>query len=835
MAQLCQHGIKHIINQAVTDLERLLQPLQEHIDTLFSIHHKIAEQLGEDLIYPAGKVQQNLCHLAEMLLTKSGGLRKSLNKKQGIYPKSRLNADVEALQKSFKEHHSILQEALSDDVLTKLHEIRHLPIEQPLEDQKFLTDLSHVLNTLHRDLSALFIEHSICDFTQISQDAIQALKTDVSLQNFCRENIHHVLIDEFQDTSQTQYQLLDALTAIWPKASHRTLFAVGDPMQSIYRFRQADVKLFMQLQQQAINHIDPSPIALECNFRSSTKIIHQVNDLFEHIFPKKNAPFLAAIQYSQAHPTQPQADHHGISLYQETATEPSAQAQRCLEIIQALQRKHPGERIAILVQARSHLKHIIPTLENANIAFNAIDIYPTINLSAIQDLTALLSGLVDPYDQLSWHTILRSPLCGLSIASLASLPKNNDSLETILNAELSNPEQPYLQKLQSILKSTLQQIPEPVAQVWNIWQALQGPSIYPSDQKAAIDHWFQSAAKLSSEQQPLHRQAILDFFASSYTSQHKIGATVELLTAHKSKGLEYHHVIIPHLEKRKPPGKSPLFYCENGQHPIIQPTFTDNPRNIEYFKQLNKTRDQYESMRLFYVACTRAKSTLHLLGHWVDEPNPKSWLESVWQYAQHGSLPIHSQETQIEHQQTHQTLSYVRTQDHQLPNITPVLLPAENFDSKRGSALHFFIQHIDHPNRDLKWHYYVSCQGFSPAEVIIVKQQANQILKAQKDCAHFQWILDKHVWQHNEFNLCHESQHQIIDRVFFDQEHWYIIDYKFPNNPSSDMVSRYQSQLDGYRKALMAYPHNPYPEAPITTALYLPLEQKMIKIHHNLD
>lgn len=92
------------------------------------------------------------------------------------------------------------------------------------------------------------------DFTTISQQALSALgdaenPTDLAL--YLDNTLHHILVDEFQDTSITQFELLTKLVHGWQQGDGKTLFIVGDPMQSIYRFRQAEVGLFLRLKSKA--------------------------------------------------------------------------------------------------------------------------------------------------------------------------------------------------------------------------------------------------------------------------------------------------------------------------------------------------------------------------------------------------------------------------------------------------------------------------------------------------------------------------------------------------------------------------------------------------------
>lgn len=830
----CQKGIQNITDNHINALNESILSLQPLIEKLLHEHKMIAEKLGEELIYkPQTNLRQQLEQLADMLLTKTGSARKSLNKKQGIYAKSKIASfpDVERHQSSFKSlHEEILTFIESNILLSSLHEVKGLPSLQAGDEQDFLEDLSSVLTDILASFKAQLFGKGLTDFTEISMQTIDALQRDKTLQQFCKMNIYHVLIDEFQDTSLMQYQLLESLIKCWPENEHRTLFAVGDPMQSIYRFRQADVRLFLKLQQSSIAHIRPRAIALACNFRSSSKLINQINELFTNVFPDVDMPHLAAISYRAATPTKPIEQHHGIYLYQEQSEDEAAQALKSIQLIQSLQVQHPGESIAILVQARSHLKHIIPLLEHHDLKFNAIDIYPTVNLSAIQDLSALYGMLTDPLDKLSEMIVLRSPLCGITLNSLCehSSPGCDKSTPKITNPT----DIALLKKLKDTVRKTQLHHAHPVHQTWFVWQQLCADQIYPQDQQDAIQNWFKEVTLLHDEGLALNRHAILAHFSKSYTSKVSPGATIELLTAHKSKGLEYDHVIIPHLEKRKPSSSTPLFYTEQSSDPIIQPTFTQNTQNNDYFKNLNKNRDYFESLRLLYVACTRAKSTLHLIGFIQDKPSTGSWAEAIWKHGQN-QADIRSETTETSAEavtQNTSTKTYYTTKH----NLIEPSVPVEEVGSIKadiGTHLHYFMQLQLCNNSEQKWRYYLANQYLSDQDRTDIISSCDRIKQTMESSKTMQWVLKQHKWHRTEYPVHNNGKLLVIDRLFEDDDTIWIIDYKFPTIQKNDdeLLTTYAQQLNGYMTAMQH--HN----KPVRAALYLPNEDRFIEIKNTVS
>src|SRR5688572_29624784 len=125
-------------------------------------------------------------------------------------------------------------------------------------------------------LKVVFGERGEADFTEVSQGAVRALghpdaPTDLLLALDYR--IKHILVDEFQDTSLSQWELLSLLTSGWLPGDGRTLFFVGDPMQSIYRFREAQVALFLRACERGMGSVQLEKLLLSTNFRSQRNLI----------------------------------------------------------------------------------------------------------------------------------------------------------------------------------------------------------------------------------------------------------------------------------------------------------------------------------------------------------------------------------------------------------------------------------------------------------------------------------------------------------------------------------------------------------------------------------
>src|SRR5206468_3788773 len=139
-------------------------------------------------------------------------------------------------------------------------------------------------------LKVIFGERGQADFTEFAHGALLALGSvdePSELLLSLDRKVSHILVDEFQDTSVSQWELLERLTAGWQADDGRTLFLVGDPMQSIYRFREAEVGLYLQAREQGVGGLPLESLVLDANFRSHAGLVEWTNERLARIFPAR--------------------------------------------------------------------------------------------------------------------------------------------------------------------------------------------------------------------------------------------------------------------------------------------------------------------------------------------------------------------------------------------------------------------------------------------------------------------------------------------------------------------------------------------------------------------
>ena len=311
-------------------------------------------------------------------------------------------------------------------------------------DADALESLARLLAHAAAELQAQFALAQRVDYTYLTGAARQALAeegepTELALRTGLA--LRHILVDEFQDTSLAQFELLATLTAGWEPGDGRTLFVVGDPMQSIYRFRDAEVGLFLQARRAGIGALALTPLRLRRNFRTVPDLVGFNNALFAAIFPPGDDVRAGAVAYTPSVPARvAQAPPPGIEAVTlrlfpgGRAAEADALAAR----IAAVRAADAQGSVAVLVAAHAHAVPIIAALESRGLPVLGVDLVPLRERPVVRDLVALTHALFDLGDRAAWLAVLRAPWCGARLASLSALSAPNDP-QLIIEA-LADPE-----------------------------------------------------------------------------------------------------------------------------------------------------------------------------------------------------------------------------------------------------------------------------------------------------------------------------------------------------------------------------------------------------------
>jgi ATP-dependent helicase/nuclease subunit A len=580
----------------------------------------------------------NWMFLANILLTQNNTWRKQVTSPIGFPPpSSSKDKEQKILYKNMKDNMIALLEKISSHRTFQeaLIELKHIPPEKYSDNQWQLLDaLVTLLPIAAAQLKLVFRETGEVDFSEVSQAALAALGSPESPTNLALTldyKIRHILVDEFQDTSGLQLNLLKLLTAGWQPDDGRTLFLVGDPMQSIYRFRNAEVGLFLRAYRDGIDNIQLTPLTLSVNFRSQKTIVEWINKTFTNVFPDYEDIAAGAVTYSPSIAAQNQPAK--IKLHSLIDVDESTEALQIVELIKKIREDNPQEKIAILVRARTHLKAILPTLHANQLHYQAIEIDKLNTSSVVQDLLALTKALLHPADRIAWLAILRAPWCKLTLNDLYIIANKQPELtiwqqinnQNILK-QLSSSGQPRLENFKNIVSQALKFRYRKNLRTWitDAWTSLNGPCYANNETDLHNAKAFFNLLETVTIGGDIPNFAILEEKINQLyiTPTKSIDENLQIMTIHRAKGLEFDTVILPGLNRRPTRKETQLLlwmdrprtHCENDL--ILAPikNTKNNDPVYTYLSREERLRDKFEAIRLLYVAVTRAKKQLHLFG-----------------------------------------------------------------------------------------------------------------------------------------------------------------------------------------------------------------------------
>lgn len=895
---LLEAGLKQLVESCLTELAELLPVgLQEELLSCGRIAAaNLWDQGDRPLLYltdldwmPTAQAE----HLpvwqgvADLLLTGKGDLRKpgGVNVKLG-FPTS---------DKPAKERMQQLLKALEDHpaFAGQLSKSSALPTAGYGEAQwRILQALIDLLPLLVGELWLVFRNEGKADFSEIALKAQQALgSVDDPSELLLKldNNLQHVLVDEFQDTSWLQYDLLKTLTAGWQADDGRTLFLVGDPMQSIYRFREAEVGLFLRTFQGGLGEsgLPLEPLRLSCNFRSRQGVVDWVNRSFSLVFPRQVDEASGAVPLAEAVAVRDALPGAACHLHAFNGRDDNAEAETVLELIQNAMSDDPQQKIAILVRSRTHLPEILQLLRRNGLSYQAQDIDLLGERPAALDILALTRVLLHRADRLAWLTVLRAPWCALRLNDLHALVDSapNATVPILLQDKerlqtLSTEGRVRVERVRTILEACAARRGRlPLRQlVEGCWLALAGPACY--------DHeGVEDAALVFDLLETLEQGGDLPVLDSLEEGLSKLFSapdmnaddSLQVMTIHKAKGLEFDQVIIPGLGRQPRSGDSALLrWLEHPDFglllaPIAPRDGSDQDKIYKLIGNLEKEKQDLETARLLYVAATRAKNRLHLLGSAKENskgeltPARGSLLETLWPVVEEefSANAVNAPDGEA----TSIVLPLKRLpSDWRCPGLSAAPLPkvaevgkasdaGEQEDEEHiftgweqqsrrhiGTLVHGLLEQTakqgleswlegDPEQRKLMLGRQLGALGVPASELESALNRTTQAVQKTVESQRGRWILERHENAACELALtglvAGHLTHAVIDRTFVADGIRWVIDYKTSSPKSGETekvflqreAEHYRGQMKSYSELLQAME----PEREVRAALYFPL------------
>lgn len=819
---------------------------------------------------PASMIRE----IAGVLVTNDGKLRKRVNRSNG-FPAGKSATD--------RMNQFLKELALSgpSEWAGAMGSLTVLPDSSFDEEGKqTLEALAIVLIRLASHLQVVFQNNGAFDFVEVHGRAMQALNTDAEFHSeflIKEERIKHILVDEMQDTSGAQIRLLVRLMSNWNDSDENSIFLCGDPQQSIYGFRGAEVGQFLEIW--LAGKLGPKTLhclSLTNNFRSSPVLVNFFNEVFAEIFGNEVNRWTGQVPFSNAQAFRTDKPGQINVVPFNTNQGDDEEARLVCDYLERELKQDPGAEIAVLVRARSHLKSLLPMMRSRGIPASGEDIDHLTEKPNVADCVALIRAMAHQGDRTAWTTLLRSPLVGLKWADCVKLIGSDrvrsvrallDDNELLIGLSTDGKKRVFR------LLATLRRIEASERFrdiVWRsrcLWHSLGGQDVVDAHTYNEIRRVFQvlasccNAGHLDSLTRFEHRLSKL--FAAP------VEGSVKVMTVHNAKGLEFDKVCLIGMNKRTPSNERSLLYwkCIGDDFLLVPAALrpTKHLAMLNAFMELqNAEAEANEVKRLLYVALTRAESQLtlfcgvsvsseekitagkstfmRLLLPFVEESlDSVKYMpaandsERVGRINKIARLPANYRGPVLE-----SPLTIIR-KSGQLPaesiiGVGQINDRASIAQRSAGIAFHYFMERIA---KEGLAHWPVERVKASQRALIALARRTGcpdkdlpvvvpRVLKWVCDTITSktgQWLLKERPQRWVEYKVSGQREGRwfsdIMDLVFVENGAIWIVDYKstFQEGVTADqLLRRYIKQLERYEKTLQAR----YPGMPIVSAVYDP-------------
>lgn len=777
----------------------------------------------------------------------------------------------------FEPFYKALKDRVSSHVLKPASHSLSVWSERYHLKMSHLPILLEITQALKEAMTAAMTETHRYSYQAIAMMALRLVQTVPYVQNSLRESVLEIMVDEYQDTSGLQNALIEAMQA-------QTTFMVGDMKQSIYRFRHADVTIFQEKQNNFTAGQGGVCLTLAQNFRSNAGVINDLNRLFETLFE----PRFGGLVYDQTHQLEAANDVYkqhdrvvkeGLKLVTFDSHGDDGQAikkdQRRFEIALIAQdilerlktdqtldkeglRPIRYQDITILVDRRTHFQAFAEIFEAKGIPLRVLkseslaqtELFLVLH-NLIEWCIQIAQGITESaYVKRSFYSVMRSFLGRVEDDVLLRVLHDFDARGVTAFYEATDARvRSFSHDVRSLASSVfdrpLEEALRDLLETLDVYASL----VYLKDtqaQQARLDYLLVEARRLGAE--GLNLRSFQTYLQTA--KDHEIDMAyaplkddrmnaVTLMTIHGSKGLEFPHLYLAHLDNaiRFDHSGDLVFDRDIG---LLWPIMIDRLQTYDFTDRLKKDREREaqigESLRLLYVALTRAKETIFMAlpteksSRLLTKKTAKSLADFIRLSHFEPDQTVAYDETIIPPMQVKATADRVTTQASKkmyLPPLKPavvqhqkrfsreekVLLSPEILKAMRlGDELHQLLERIDFLHQPL-------------SQIAVVTHNAHHqaLLEAFFTQPQWQTWSVKEVYQEFAFVLDEgDTMRQgFIDCLLACDDRYVIIDYKL----KSIDKTVYYDQVRGY----MAYIKKRL-KKPVEGYLYSLLEQRFLKV-----